>query len=144
MIKEVLELLKSQKPTLAPAYVWGAYALFDKVDARSPKSELIALVSLLRRVTGLDELLTPYDKTVDRNFQTWVFRKQEGAAVKFNEEQMAWLRMIKEHIASSVHLDMDDLDNAPFDGQGGIGKMHQLFGNEMYAIVEELNEVLVA
>jgi type I restriction enzyme R subunit len=144
MIKEVLELLKNQKPTLAPAYVWGAYALLDKVDARSPKSELIALVSLLRRVTGLDDLLTPYDKIVDRNFQIWVFKKQEGAAVKFNEEQMAWLRMIKEHIASSVHLDMDDLDNAPFDGQGGIGKMHQLFGNEMYGIVEELNEVLVA
>ena len=144
MIKEVLELLKSQKPTLAPVYVWGAYAHLDKVDARSPKSELIALVSLLRRITGLDERLTPYDKTVDRNFQSWVFKKQEGAAVKFNEEQMAWLRMIKDHIASSVHLDMDDLDNAPFDGQGGIGKMHRLFGDEMYGIVEELNEVLVA
>ena len=144
MIKEVLELLKSQKPTLAPAYVWGAYAMLDKVDARSPKSELISLVSLLRRVTGLDELLTPYDKTVDRNFQTWVFKRQEGAAVKFNEEQMSWLRMIKEHIASSVHLDMEDLDNAPFDGQGGVGKMYQLFGDEMYGIVDELNEALVA
>ena len=143
MIKEVLELLKAQKPTLAPSYVWGAYAMLDNVDARSPKSELIALVSLLRRVTGLDEKLTPYGKTVDRNFQAWVFKKQEGV-LKFNEQQMEWLRMIKDHISNSVHLDMEDLDNAPFDGQGGIGKMYRLFGDKMYGIVDELNEVLVA
>ncbi|MCK4543756.1 MAG: DEAD/DEAH box helicase family protein, partial [Spirochaetales bacterium] len=60
MIKEVLILLKAQKPTLAPQYVWGAYALLDKVNARSPRNELTTLVSLIRRVTGLDELLTPY------------------------------------------------------------------------------------
>jgi type I restriction enzyme R subunit len=143
MIKEVLEVLKQQKPTLAPAYVWGAYALLDNIDARSPKSELIALVALLRRATGLDEKLTPYDKTVDRNFQAWVFKKQEGT-LKFNEEQMQWLRMIKDHIANSVHLDMEDLDNAPFDSQGGIGKMYQLFGDKMNEVVEELNDVLVA
>jgi len=143
MIKDVLELLKIQKPTLAPHYVWGAYALLDKIDTRSPKSELIALVSLLRRVTGLDELLTPYDKTVDRNFQKWVFKKQEGV-VKFTEEQMSWLRMIKDHIAASIHLDMEDLDAAPFDGNGGIGRMYQLFGDRMSGVVEEMNEVLVA
>lgn len=143
MIKEVLELLKAEKPTLAPAYVWGAYAILDNIDGRSPRSELIALVSLIRRVTGLDDVLTPYDKTVDRNFQTWVFKKQEGV-LKFNEEQMAWLRMIKEHIASSVHLDMEDLDHAPFDANGGIGRMYQLFGDDMYKITEEMNEVLVA
>jgi len=31
--------------------------------------------------------LTAYDKTVDRNFQKWVFEKQAGA-LKFDEEQM--------------------------------------------------------
>ncbi len=143
MIKEVLQVLKANKPTLAPAYVWAAYAMLDNINDRSPKSELIALVSLIRRVTGLDNKLTPYDKTVDRNFQTWVFKKQEGV-VKFNEQQMEWLRMIKDHIASSVHLDVEDLDNAPFDASGGVGRMYQLFGEEMYEIVDELNEVLVA
>lgn len=57
---------------------------------------------------------------------------------------MNWLRDIKEHIATSVHLEMDDLDNAPFDSKGGVGKMYQLFGEEMYKVVDELNEVLVA
>ena len=32
----------------------------------------------------------------------------------------------------------------PFDSQGGLGKMHQLFGAEMDALLEQLNEELVA
>ena len=35
-----------------------------------------------------------------------------------------------------------DLDYAPFDGKGGIGKMHQLFGDDMDTIIDETNEAL--
>ncbi|MEX2411443.1 MAG: type I restriction-modification enzyme R subunit C-terminal domain-containing protein, partial [Candidatus Paceibacterota bacterium] len=63
---------------------------------------------------------------------------------KFNEEQMNWLRMIKDHIATSIHFSKDDLDYAPFDAKGGVGKMYQLFGDEMDSIIEEMNEELVA
>jgi len=143
MIKELLEKLKLEKPTLAPLYVWDAYAKLENVRDDSPKNELTALVSLVRRVTGIDQNLTRYDRTVDKNFQTWVFRKQAGP-LKFNEEQMNWLRMIKDHIASSFHVEIDDLDYTPFDAQGGRGKMYQLFGDEMTEILKELNEALVA
>jgi type I restriction enzyme, R subunit len=87
--------------------------------------------------------LTPYDAIVNRNFQDWVFGKQAGN-LKFNEEQMNWLRMIKDHIATSVHFSKEDLNMAPFDAKGGIGKMYQLFGDEMDHIIEEMNEELVA
>jgi type I restriction enzyme R subunit len=33
---------------------------------------------------------------------------------------------------------------APIDGQGRLGKMHQLFGTRMDGLIEELNEVLAA
>jgi type I restriction enzyme R subunit len=52
--------------------------------------------------------------------------------------------MIKDHVVSSYHIEMDDLDYTPFDAQGGRGRMHQLFGNEMNEIINELNEVLAA
>ena len=52
--------------------------------------------------------------------------------------------MLKEQIATSVHVDIDDLNYTPFDAQGGKGKMFQLFGNEMEKIISELNEVLAA
>jgi len=141
MVKEVLEKLTLEKPALAPARVWRAYEQLEKVKGQSPKNELIALVSLIRRVTGIDDVLTAFDKTVDKNFQAWVFSKQAGA-LKFNEAQMNWLRMIKDHVANSIHLDAADLDYSPFDAQGGAGKMWELFGDQMDAIVNELNETL--
>ncbi|WML24129.1 DEAD/DEAH box helicase family protein [Neobacillus sp. OS1-33] len=143
MIKELMEKLKVEKPLLAPLYVWDAYSQLEKVKGDKPKNELIALVSLIRRVTGVDQQLTPYNKIVDKNFQKWVFGKQAGA-LKFNEEQMNWLRMLKDHIATSFHLEMDDLDYTPFDAQGGRGKMYQIFGDKMFEIINELNEVLTA
>jgi len=108
-----------------------------------PRNELVALVSLIRKVAGIDKALTSYDKTVDKNFQNWVFKKQAGT-LKFNEEQMQWLRMLKEEIANSVHIDLDDLDLTPFNKHGGKGKMWQLFGNETEKIINELNEALAA
>jgi len=57
---------------------------------------------------------------------------------------MQWLRMIKDHIATSFHIEKEDLGFAPFDSQGGLGKMHQLFGEQMETIINELNEALAA
>ena len=104
---------------------------------------MIALVSLLRKVCGLDETLTTFEKTVDRNFQNWVFGKQAGA-LKFNEEQMEWLRMMKDYVAASFHIAPDDFELSPFDAKGGLGKMWQLFGAQMEPILDELNEALAA
>jgi type I restriction enzyme R subunit len=143
MIEEVLRTLKANRPYLAPVRVWEAYEQLEKADGRSPRNELTALVALIRRVTGIDDKLTAFENTVNRNFQKWVFEKNAGNK-QFTEAQMEWLRMIKEHVISSVHLERDDLDYAPFDAKGGIGRMHQLFGAEMDAMIDELNEALAA
>jgi len=41
-------------------------------------------------------------------------------------------------------MDKYDLDYAPFDGKGGIGKMIQLFGDDLHPIINEMNEALAA
>lgn len=143
MVKEVLDILKKERPTLAPVRIWEAYERIDRVDSK-PTSELTALIALIRRVIGLDEVLTLHEKRIDKAFQTWVFQKQAGASVKFNEEQMQWLRAMKEHIISSFALEREDLDYTPFDSMGGLGKLYQLFGDEMDELIEELNTALVA
>ena len=127
---------------LAPLSVWSAYATTGETGA-SAKNELIALVSLIRKVTGIDANLTPYDKTVDKNFQDWVFKKQAGT-LKFTEEQMQWLRMIKDYVANSFHVEKEDFELDPFNKNGGLGKMWQLFGDKTDEIINELNEVLAA
>jgi type I restriction enzyme R subunit len=144
MIKEVMEKLKLEKPQLAPVYVWNAYAAIENVKSRQPKDELTALVSLIRRVCGIDNELKAFDKTIDENFKNWIFKQNAGKHNRFSQEQMDWLRMIKDHVVSSYHIEIDDLDYTPFDAQGGRGKMYQLFGNEMDTIMNELNEVLAA
>jgi type I restriction enzyme, R subunit len=143
MVKDLAERIVSEKPTLAPLSVWRAYEQLETV-AGQPKNEWTALVSLVRRISGIDNALTPYDKVVDRNFQQWILKKNAGQHNRFTDEQMQWLRDIKEQIATSVHIEIDDLDYTPFDAKGGRGKMWELFGDEMETIINELNEVLAA
>ena len=144
MIREVFDRLKNDKPRLAPLRVWQAYALLDDYKGSQPVSELTALVALIRRVCGIDATISPYQETVRRNFQNWIMALHSGGGEKFNEEQMEWLRMIRDHIISSFHLDHDDLDMAPFDAKGGMGRMYKLFGDRMDDVINELNEALAA
>lgn len=143
MLKELTETIKTSKPLLAPLHVWKAYGQLEKVSGQ-PKNELMALVSLVRRVSGMDETLTSFDKIVDKNFQQWILKKNAGQHNRFTEEQVQWLRMIKDYIATSFHVDKEDFELDPFNKQGGLGKMWQLFGEETDALINELNENLVA
>ncbi len=143
MIKDLVEKIVLDKPNLAPLSVWRAYEQLESVSGQ-PKNEMVALVSLIRKVAGIDTVLTHYDKTVDRNFQQWILKKNAGQHNRFDNEQMDWLYMLKEQIATSVHIEADDLDYTPFDAKGGRGKMWQLFGDEMENIINEMNEALAA
>ena len=144
MIRDVFDRLNGDQPRLAPLRVWQAYALLDEYKGNQPVSELTALVALIRRVCGIDATISPYSETVRRNFQNWIMTHHSGAGEKFNGEQMEWLRMIRDHIISSFHLDRDDLEMAPFNGKGGMGQMYKLFGDRMDGVIDELNEALAA
>ncbi|PHK27679.1 restriction endonuclease subunit R, partial [Nostoc linckia z16] len=155
MIKDLYERLLQDKPILTAHSLWDAYITLEDDSTKGklikrlprtekPKQELVALVSLVRKAVGIDEWLTDYDSTVDRNFQAWAFDRQKGAAQKFTEEQMQWLRMIKDFVATSFHVDKEDFDLSPFNAAGGLGKFYQLFGNDYEDIINELNEVLAA
>lgn len=144
MIKAVLDALKTDRPKLAPLRVWHAYAILDEYKGSDPANELTALVALIRRVCGIDPKIAPYADTVRRNFQTWILKRHSSAGAKFTAEQLEWLHMIRDHITTSIHLDRDDLDMAPFGGKGGLGRMYQLFGDQMDEVIIELNEALAA
>ncbi|HAY3534687.1 type I restriction endonuclease subunit R [Elizabethkingia anophelis] len=144
MIKEIMEKICLEKPTFTPIHIWSAYKTIGATQSEAPKDELTTLVSLIRKVCGIDTELRPYDKTIDENFKQWIFTQNAGQHNRFTTEQMDWLRMIKDHIISSYHIELEDLDYTPFDARGGRGKMYQLFGKEMEQIINELNEALAA
>jgi type I restriction enzyme R subunit len=144
LIKQVYDTIITDKPKLAPLRVWDAFSRLDDYKGGKPISELSALVGLIRRVCGMDSTLTAYDDIIRRNFQNWILKRHSGKGDKFNEEQMEWLRMIRDHVISSMHIDRDDLELAPFDGKGGLGKMYQLFGDSMDNLIDEMNEAMAA
>lgn len=146
MLKELLVKLQHERPKLAPLRVWDAFAYLESYDTTSsrPINDLTALMSLLRRVCGLDEALVPYDATVRQNFKRWIFKSNNTEGSKFSDVQLDWLRMMRDHIANSFHIEHDDFEMAPFDSEGGLGRMYQLFGDEMDAIIKEMNLELVA
>ena len=144
MVKDMLAKLKEDRPRLAPLTVWRAYAHLDDYKGSNPVGELAALVALIRRVCGLDETLTRHSDRVRRNFQTWILKRHAGAGEKFSEEQMDWLRMIRDHLATSFTVERDDLELAPFDAHGGLGRMYALFGDRMDDVMSEMNEALAA
>ncbi len=124
MIRTVLDKLKDDKPLLAPLRVWRAYELLDDYTGQQPASELTALVALIRRVCAIDTTLSSYDQTARRNFQTWIMTRHSGSGEKFNEEQMAWLRMIRDHVASSF-LSGNPLLRAMGAAEGPVGHLQR-------------------
>jgi type I restriction enzyme R subunit len=50
--------------------------------------------------------------------------------------------MIRDHIAANLGIEAEDFDYAPFAQEGGLGKVYQIFGEDLNAIMEELNEAL--
>lgn len=124
--------------------LWDCYAIKqpDKVK-RGTLVQLADLVSLIRFEMGEAETLAPFAERVNYNFQQWSFRRNAGA-IHFTDEQMEWLRLIKDHIAVSLSVEPEDLDLNPFDRKGGLGRFYEVFGEDYEKILMELNVELVA
>jgi type I restriction enzyme R subunit len=80
---------------------------------------------------------------VNARFAAWL-AQQEVNGRDFTAEQRGWLEDIRDHIASSLRIEADDFEYAPFAQKGGIGRVYEVFGAELPTLLEELNEVLAA
>ena len=63
---------------------------------------------------------------------------------RFTDEQRRWLDMIRDHIAANLGIELSDFEYAPFSQHGGLGRVHQLFGERLAAVVEDLSATLAA
>jgi type I restriction enzyme R subunit len=114
------------------------------VKGADKKRQLTDLVSLVRFALGLDGELKPFADEVDKRFQTWIFRHNAQRGTAFTPEQTDWLRLMKEHIASSCSISRDDFDYAELADKGGLQKAWGLFGKELDGLMGEMNAELVA
>lgn len=141
-LKKLYEKLKSKGITVER--LWDCYAIKkpDKVK-RGTMAQLTDLISIIRFEMGYTDNLQPFADKVNYNFMQWTLRRNAGA-VHFTEEQMEWLRLIKDHIIASLSIEPGDLDLNPFDHKGGLGRFYEVFGDSYEELLMEMNEVLVA
>ena len=141
-LKALYEKLKSKGITVER--LWDCYAIkkSDKVK-RGTIAQLTDLISIIRFEMGYIDNLTPFADKVNYNFMQWTLRRNAGA-IHFTEEQMEWLRLIKDHIATSLSILPEDLDLTPFDRKGGLLGFYDAFGDSYEEILQEMNEELVA
>jgi len=144
-IKALADTLHAPPHLMDESTLWQAYAALDKgkVKGASRQRILTDLVSLVRFAMHQDNELVPYPERVAANFKAWLGQQQQ-AGKPFTPEQQHWLEMIRDHIAANLGINIDDFELAPFSQQGGLGRVHQLFGAELPAVIEALNRELVA
>jgi type I restriction enzyme, R subunit len=146
MIEELHEMLSRPPLLLTTERLWNAYARIQQTQVKGANSrrQLTDLVSLLRFALGLDTELKPFSEQVDKRFQAWIFRHNAQRTTAFTPEQTEWLRLMKDHIASSCSVSRSDFDYAEFASKGGLQKAWGVMGKELDVWMTEMNEELVA
>ncbi|HZF96763.1 MAG TPA: type I restriction-modification enzyme R subunit C-terminal domain-containing protein, partial [Pseudoxanthomonas sp.] len=146
MIEELHDALSRPPLMLTTEKLWAAYARVQETKVRGSgvRRQLTDLVSLVRFALGMDDELRPFADGVDKRFADWVFRHNARRATAFTSEQMEWLRLVKDHIASSCRIARGDFDYAQLAGKGGLQKAWNVFGGQLDELLAEMNEELVA
>ena len=145
MLKELEKKLRDNHAAWTEDRLWDAFAVTapDKVEGRSQAGRFADLVSLVRFALEKQPVLEPFADSVAERFDSWIERKAKGGA-SFTADQRAWLELMRDQIATTCSIEPDDLDYAPFSQRGGLGRAHQLFGDGLNRILDELNVALVA
>jgi type I restriction enzyme R subunit len=145
MLKELERKLRDANATWNEETLWQAFAATEprKVKGRSVVNRFADLVPLVRFALEQQPVLEPFATSVQARFESWLAGKTK-AGTEFTADQRAWLDLIRDHVATSLSIEPDDFDYAPFNQRGGLGKAHQLFGPQLPSLLEELNTLLVA
>jgi len=144
--RELAQHLADPPYHLATADVWQAYKRLEAALVRGAPSDkvLTDIISLVRFATGQAEVLEPYSARVEQKFNLWIGRQVKAGKV-FTEEQMNWLKAIRDYLAANVEIAPADLQrDTPFSAWGGVIAARKLFGEGLNGMLDEMAEALVA
>jgi type I restriction enzyme R subunit len=143
-LKDLAKSIQQPPRQWTPDALWRAYETLEKSKVKGSGGKVVTdLVSLVRFALEQETVLRPFGETVEDRFAAWL-ASQQAAGRTFTEDEMKWLTMIRDHVATSLTVRSEDFDYAPFVQQGGLGRAYQVFGERLSPLLKELNEVLVA
>src|SRR5437870_4729920 len=144
-IQALAQAISSPPRSWTAEKLWRAYETLEKskVHGASAQRLLTDIVSLVRFALHQDGELVPHADRVREQYQNWL-AQQANSGRTFSDEQTLWLGMMRDHIATSLEIDMDSFDLTPFTNEGGLARASKVFGKDLKVIVQELNEALAA
>jgi len=142
-VKELAEALKRPPLSATPDRIWSAFQAVEPQAVKGQCGKLVDVIALVKHAVEPDTLLVPFTQTVEERFRRWL-DDQQSSGRTFSPDQARWLEAIKDHIASSLTIDAEDFEYAPFTQLGGLGRAHELFGDGLADILDEMNMRLAA
>ena len=137
-LKMLEEALQQHSNSLSRESLWFAYQRRFPNSVRGNVEQRTDLISLVRYVIGENAFLEPFRQTVNRRFVEWLHGKP------ITGEQQMWLEMVRDHIATSLDIRMEDFGFAPFAERGNGARVHELFGDNLDEILKDLTKKLVS
>lgn len=143
-IKSISRELRKPPYEISPDEIWNAYYRIDstKVKPLGNHQNPTNLISLTQYAIGKIDRLEPYFDKVDRRFSDWL-EENHKAGKTFTDEELEWLKMMKNYISSFLEINMISFNQPPFVNKGGAAKAYNIFGPDLNRILYELNEKLV-
>ena len=143
-IKELANAIGRPPRAWTPDVLWRAYEVLDasKVRGSGPRVNT-DLVSLVRYALGISDELVAYSELVEERFGSWL-TQQANLGRDFGDDQLAYLRLIKDHLVANLSVEPRDLMGTPFSTRGGLGRANQLFGTDLEPLLTELTHELAA
>ena len=142
-LEELRDAMLKPPWLLQPLSLWSAYRRLqgDKVRA-NPAKALTDIVALVRFALGEADTLAPLSSDMAGRFNLWLGREQRAGRT-YSQEQLGWLEAIRDYLAANIEVTRADLQEN-FDARGGVIGARRAFGPGLDALLEELQDALVA
>ena len=143
-VRELVNAIGRPPHRWTPDILWQAYETLDESKVRGSAHRVATdLVSLVRYALGNTDELVAYPDLVNDRFQVWL-TQQQSTGPTFTTDQLTYLTLIKDRLATSLHITLPDLQSPPFSAHGGLGRARQLFGDDLNSLLDDLTEALAA
>ena len=143
-LRELADRISAPPRSWTIGLIWNAYQALDPEHVtKTDKHPATDLITLLRYTLEADHELVPYAVTVEDRYTNWLAQQAQNG-VTFTDDQRWWLDRIKDTIIQSTHLNIEDLDLAPFTERGGIDGAARDLGTNAQTIINDLNQTLAA
>ena len=166
-LKTLAEAVARPPYHIAPAEVWKAYEHLEKRPLTTdPVKTLTNLITLVRHTVDPQKTpLSPFPELVETRYQQWLAQQMGSVGLqpasettppqaqtpRFTPAQIHWLDVIKNYVALNGAFATDDQEAyldawQSVDSDEGVplAVARKAFGGDPKAIIEELNQMLIA